>query len=54
LPRGPYAAEMCRWPRLAVLAPIMQPGPDAADKAANALHNAVMLPVVCQLTLLRS
>src|ERR1700712_4727484 len=25
-----------------------------ADKAANALHNAVTLPVVCDLTLLRS
>ena len=25
-----------------------------ADKAANALHNPVTLPVVCQLMLLRS
>ena len=44
-------------PGLAVLTPVMQSGREpepAADKAANALHNPVTLPVVCHLMLLRS
>src|SRR5260370_42675189 len=48
---------MCRPPGLAVLGPMVQSRcgrAEATDKAANALHNPVTLPVVCQLTLLRS
>jgi hypothetical protein len=44
-------------PGLAVFTPIVQSGRElaaAADKAANALHNPVTLPVVCQSMLLRS
>jgi hypothetical protein len=44
-------------PGLAVFTPIVQSGRElaaAADKAANALHNPVTLPVVCQSLLLRS
>ena len=40
-----------------MFAPVMQSGPRtgaAADKAPNALHNPVTLPVVCHVTLLRS
>src|SRR5260370_39801270 len=48
---------MCRPPGLAVLGPMVQSRcgrAEATDKAANALHNPVTLPVVCHLTLLRS
>jgi len=34
--------------------PVMQPGRGGADKALNALHNPVTLPVVCHHMLLRS
>src|ERR1700687_625390 len=54
---GPSAAERCRQPRFSGLdaghAIRLRTGA-AADKAANALHNPVTLPVVCHLTLLRS
>ncbi len=53
----PNAAKTCRPPRLMAFALIMQSGRGPARrriKAANALHNPVTLPVVCQRMLLRS
>jgi len=53
----PNAAKTCRPPRLTAFALIVQSGRGPARrriKAANALHNPVTLPVVCQRMLLRS
>jgi hypothetical protein len=53
----PNAAKTCRQPRLTVFARLVQSRRKPARrriKAANALHNPVTLPVVCQRVLLRS